>query len=299
LLLMVRSSPAQYGQPLTRWTLEALRLASHYTRVTTDGGMSQLLTRLRIRYKRARAYVHSPDEQYVDKLNSVQLCLHHTRQTHGREVTLFQDELTYYRQPTLAHAYASCGPVQALARRAYSRDTCTRIAAVLDPLDGRVVFLQRAHFGVTGLIRFYQLVCERFPEATLIHLVQDNWPLHLHPDVRAALRPQTFRFDLALPRHWPTQPSPQAQHLDLPIQLELLPTYASWTNPIEKLWRKLKQEVLHLHGWADQWGELQTRVQAFLAQYAHGSEELLRYVGLQGCRNLYSQALGLAYFGVT
>jgi len=30
----------------------------------------------------------------------------------------------------------------------------------------------------------------------------------------------------------------------LPIQIVQLPTYASWTNPIEKLWRKLKAEMV-------------------------------------------------------
>jgi len=29
-----------------------------------------------------------------------------------------------------------------------------------------------------------------------------------------------------------------------------LPTYGSWTGPIERLWRWLKQEVLHLHSYA-------------------------------------------------
>jgi len=92
---MVRSSPAQYGVALTRWTLKALRLASHYTRLQTNGGMSQILKRLRISYKRARDYVHSPDEHYVDKLNSIQVCLSLTRLMQGHEVTLFQDELTF------------------------------------------------------------------------------------------------------------------------------------------------------------------------------------------------------------
>ena len=68
--------------------------------------------------------------------------------------------------------------------------------------------------------------------------------------------------------------------LQLPIQLIPLPTYASWTNPIEKLWRKGKQEVLHLHRWATQLQVLREEFLRFLAQYALGSLDLLRYVGL-------------------
>jgi hypothetical protein len=66
----------------------------------------------------------------------------------------------------------------------------------------------------------------------------------------------------------------------LPIQLAPLPTYASWTNPIEKLWRKLRQEVLHLHRLADRLEELRAAVRRFLDRFAHSSLELLCYVGL-------------------
>ena len=82
------------------------------------------------------------------------------------------------------------------------------------------------------------------------------------------------------PGHWPTEPSPAARQLNLPIQLVPLPTYASWANPIEKLWRWLRQDVLHLHPWAEDLTELRHQVLAFLAQFAGGSIELLRYVGL-------------------
>jgi len=70
----------------------------------------------------------------------------------------------------------------------------------------------------------------------------------------------------------------------LPIQLVLLPTYASWCNPIEKLWRKLKQAVLHLHRRASDLKALRLLVTEFLQQFAAGSSELLRYVGLSKCR---------------
>jgi hypothetical protein len=61
-----------------------------------------------------------------------------------------------------------------------------------------------------------------------------------------------------------------------------IPTYAPWLNPIEKLWRWLRQDVLRLHQWADDWPMLLSQVHAFLDQFAHGSRDLLRYVGLLG-----------------
>lgn len=124
--------------------------------------------------------------------------------------------------------------------------------------------------------------------------MQDNWPVHFHPDVLAALQPQSFKWPLHVPPNWPTEPSSKARRLNLPIQLLQLPTYASWTNPIEKLWRWLKQEVLHLHRYADRWSELQNKVSEFLERFSEGSQELLRYVGLEGPLNLYGPALAAA-----
>jgi hypothetical protein len=80
-------------------------------------------------------------------------------------------------------------------------------------------------------------------------------------------------------------PAPRAVrrwgHLPLPIQLLPLPTYASWLNPIEKLWRGLRAEVTHLHRQADDLPALRARADAFLDRYADGSADLLRNVGLR------------------
>jgi len=64
------------------------------------------------------------------------------------------------------------------------------------------------------------------------------------------------------------------------ISLVYLPTYAPWLNPIEKLWRKAYQEVLHLHRYSDRWPEPRHWMATFLDPYSQGSPQLLRYVGL-------------------
>ena len=61
-----------------------------------------------------------------------------------------------------------------------------------------------------------------------------------------------------------------------------LPTYAPWLNPIEKLWRWLRQDQLYVHRLAQDWSVLRQRVNAFFDQFAAGSHALLRYVGLLG-----------------
>ena len=87
------------------------------------------------------------------------------------------------------------------------------------------------------------------------------------------------------------EPSAKARRLNLPIQLLPLPTYASWCNPIEKLWRWLKQGVLHLHRYANDWQLLKQKTKEFLDQFEQTSADLLRYVGLTESSKLYGAVL--------
>jgi hypothetical protein len=65
----------------------------------------------------------------------------------------------------------------------------------------------------------------------------------------------------------------------LPIQRLWLPTYAAWLNPIEKLWRGLKQEVMHLHRLADAFDALKGHVASFWERFDEELPALLRYTG--------------------
>ena len=260
--------------------MSLIRITCSWLRLTTSGGLSQLLDRLDISYKRGRDYVHSPDEHYTEKLALVEQCLQQACDNPERYVLLYQDEFTYYRQPTLSFAYAQRGAEQPLARRSYRSNSWFRVVAVLNAVTGQVIYRQHSRIGLTQLSDFYATVQSVYPKAETIYIVQDNWPIHFHPDVLARLQPQYFPWPPRVPGHWSTQPRASAVKDELPIQLLSLPTYASWTNPIEKLWRWLKQEVLHLHLSADDWPGLRQQVAAFLDRFADGSSELLRYTGL-------------------
>ena len=64
------------------------------------------------------------------------------------------------------------------------------------------------------------------------------------------------------------------------LSLLFLPTYASWLNPIEKLWRWLRQDILHNHELSHSFKELRQQVAQWLAQFEADSFHLLHYVGL-------------------
>jgi transposase len=103
-----------------------------------------------------------------------------------------------------------------------------------------------------------------------VYVIEDNWNIHTHPDVQATL-----------------------QQLPL-LEVVELPTYASWLNPIEKLWRWVRQAVLHRHRLSDRWDALKQRVASFFDQFKDGSQELLRYVGLLG-KGQFAKALKAGY----
>jgi len=236
------------------------------------------LHRLGLHWLRGRDHLHSPDPHYQAKLEWVRLLQELVQHLPGQHVLLWQDELTYYRQPSLSYAWEEAGE-QPLAERSYRSNTAWRVVAALNPGNGAVHYRQAAHITVPTLVEFYAQLCEHYPGQQL-WLVQDNWPVHFHPQVLAALQPQETPFPWHLSRFWDHLPTPQPRPVPLPIQLVLLPTYAPWCNPLEKLWRRLKQEVLHLHRWGDDLDELRRQVARFLAQFANGSRDLLRYVGL-------------------
>lgn len=79
----------------------------------------------------------------------------------------------------------------------------------------------------------------------------------------------------------------------LPLQILPLPTYASWCHPIEKLWRLLKQVVLHLHRKADDRDSLKEEIKQFLDQFRVKSAALLKYIGLTENSKLYGAILSL------
>jgi hypothetical protein len=172
-----------------------------------------------------------------------------------RFVWLYEDEWTYYRRPTVAQDDAPGGSDQPYARQGWRSNLYQRIAASLDVTSGRLLGWPRPHFDRWTLIRYWRALEAAYPEADLLFVAVDKWPVHWHEDVWIALA--------------------ATQIVRVP-----LPTYAPWTNPVEKVWRKLYQEVLHLHDFADQGDALKQVVSQWLAQFEHGSVELLHYVGL-------------------
>jgi transposase len=275
-LHVVRRSPEQFGHPQSRWTLHTLRQTIDWLRGLTLGGVSRLLKRLKISHKRGRLYLHSPDPAYDTKRSRIELKRLRVQYHPQREVFLYLDEFTYYRQPTLAYDYEVGGHVYPLARLSYGSNPYQRIIGALNAQTGQLTYRQQDKIGVEAIAAFMDVLRQTYPDADTLFIALDNNPLHYHPTVLARIQPQTFPWYDVWPPSWSAEVTPGS----LPIEFLPLPTYASWLNPIEKLWHWLKRAVLHLHRYAQDWAALQARVATFLDQFLNGSQVLLRYVGL-------------------
>lgn len=253
---MLHQAPTHFGLPTSRWTLATIRQACSWLSRYSCSGIWRILRALRIHYKRGQQQLYSPDPDYVAKRDRAQHCLEAARAHPDEVVTLYLDEFSYYRWPTVAPVYHHSGTRQPRAQLTPRYNTRGRILAALDVMDGAVLYRQRSHITVPQLVGFMKDVRGAYPQAREINVIQDNWHnVHFHPD----------QVDVAR---------------ELGITLVPLPVYAPWLNHIEKLGRKLRQDILHMHRQSDDWPALKLRVGAFLDQFANGSTSLLKYVGL-------------------
>ena len=161
----------------------------------------------------------------------------------------------------------------------------------MNPVEGQVHFMIRSKITVANIILFYSHLVSLYPNCT-IYIIQDNWPVHFHPNVLAALVPQKYQHWMNIPDSWKNiKVKKKYQGMNLPIQLVPLPTYSPWLNPIEKLWLWLNKDVVHNHQYTDQVKELTEAVTGFLNQFDKKSPELLKFVGLKAQSGQYADAL--------
>jgi transposase len=234
------------------WTLARIRASVTWLADYSLSGVWRVLQRLELGLRSAKVQRYSPDPEYALKQKRLERALRAAAREPDHVVALFLDEFGYYRWPVGSRNW---GP--SVAERDGNNQQWRTIGA-LNALTGQVDYLDNYIVGRRQVIKFYGQLAQRYPTAQRVYLIQDNWNVHSHPQVQQALT------------QWPR------------LQPLGLPTYAPWLNPIEKLWRWLRQAVLTLHRLVGDWPGLRQRVRDFLDQFQHGSDQLLRYVGLRG-----------------
>jgi len=241
-----------------RWRLTVVRAHFNWLADYTLSGVWRVLQKLDIQWKHGYVRQWSPDPEYTDKLKYLEKCLKQVAKDPQRFALLFLDEMGYYRWPSPARDWLASATGYPLAEHGDCNNQQWRVIGALNAYTGRISYLQNYIVGRPQVIRFHQQLHDRYRRFEKVFVVEDNWNVHTHPDVNAAVE--------CLPR----------------LERVWLPTYASWLNPIEKLWRWTRQSILHHHRMSAHWPELRQRVAAFFDQFVNGSKALLRYVGLLG-----------------
>lgn len=254
------SRPADPDHGPARWTLaQAREHCPELQNLKTDAAAWRRMRQWKISWKRGRIHLISPDPEYDSKLAAIMAIRAAAEAEPDLVRVLYADEASFYRTPERGktwHPKGSGGRNQPKASHTAGANTRRRMLAAVDVHDGRVFSTSGSMVGVKAICAFLRKLRRSYGPRLRLVLVWDNWPVHYHADVLAAAR-------------------------EAGIELRYTPTYAPWTNPIEKLWKKLREEVLHLHRLSDKWVQLRQRVDRFLASLQTPQPELLRYLGLE------------------
>jgi transposase len=242
----------------SRWTLRTIRVSVEWLTAYTLSGVWRVLQAYGLGLHASCARLFSPDPDYHGKVRQLHRCLRDAARHPDTVAALFLDEFGYQRWPEVAPTW---GLEAAAAQRAGNTQQWRTIGA-LNAVTGQVNDLDGYIVGRQQVIQFYARLDRTYPEVDRLYVIQDTWNIDTHPDVLTAVE--------RYPR----------------IKPVWLPTYAPWLNPIEKLWRWVRQDILKMHRWVEDWPQVKQRVHDFLDQFAHGSPALLRYVGLVGNGNL-------------
>lgn len=241
---VLHESPRSHQIARTRWRLCDLAPCIPWLNGCASGSVWHQLHILGFTRKNVTGFHVSPDWAYDCKWRRI-LAAYREALTAPQSCRMaWFDEMTYLRVPSLKPVYQQSGPTNEQILLPVMSNTQTRIAAAIDTFDGVVDSIQRSQITVTVLRNWVPEwaanMRTRWPALEQIYLVMDNWPVHHHSDFVE-----------------------RAEQVG--VTLLFLPTYASWLNPIEKLWRWLRQDVIHSHPHAADLPRLRAEVTDWLA----------------------------------
>ena len=261
-------SPLLYELPRSRWSLALLQKAVAWLADKSLSCISQLLKRLHVSYKRGRLAVHSPDLLYDLKLARIRAAYQQMQQDPTRVVLLYLDEHLVGRYPTVARCYSSTGAPGMQARQYAGYNSMLRSIGCLDAGSGAVLAKRYGSVTVDNFLKFLQRVEEQYPEAEVIYIALDNWSVHINERVLPALQARQSK-----------------------IQLLFQPTYAPWTNPMEKVWLRFNEDVSHMHPHWAKWQPWRLRIDDWIAQVRPPSQAMLQATGVASLSYLASPAI--------
>jgi transposase len=170
-----------------------------------------------------------------------------------KALLLFGDEASFPQWGTLTYTWARRGQ-QPMVKTSGKRKGY-KVFGLIEYFTGRLFYQgQEGRLNSTTYIAFLKGVLAQTTHRLL--LIQDGARYHTSAETKAFFAQQAAR-----------------------LQVFQLPTYSPDYNPIEKLWKKIKQQDTHLH-YFPTFEALTDKVEQALLKFANRPEEILALCGL-------------------
>jgi transposase len=170
-----------------------------------------------------------------------------------KALLLFGDEASFPQWGTLTYTWARRG--QQPKVKTSGKRKGYKVFGLIEYFSGRFFYQgQEGRLNSTAYIAFLTRVLEQTTQPIL--LIQDGAKYHTSAETKAFFAQQTAR-----------------------LEVFQLPTYSPDYNPIEKLWKKIKQQDTHLH-YFPTFEALTDKIEQALLKFANIPEEILALCSL-------------------
>ena len=215
--------------------------------------IAQLLKNLGFSYQKAAFVSDHLNEQKRQEWRTTTWPQILRRATERQALLLFGDEASFPQWGTLTYTWARRG--QQPQVKTSGKRKGYKVFGVIDYFTGQLFYQgQEGRLNSATYIAFLTRVLARTTQ--FIILIQDGAKYHTSTETKAFFAQEAAR-----------------------LQVVQLPTYSPDYNPIEKLWKKIKQQDTHLH-YFPTFEALTDKVEQALLKFANIPEEILALCSL-------------------
>lgn len=219
---LLRGTPREHGYIRSTWTRELLAIVMHrqgHTRVSVST-IGRVLVAVRARRGRPKPIVKCPlsARQKRRRLRKIQDLIDHCP---DNEVVVYEDEIDIHLNPKIGVDWMNLGDQKLVMTP--GQNAKAYVAGALDAHTRDVIWVGGGRKNSSLFIDLLAALDAHYSEASIIHVVLDNYVIHKSRETLSALRSH--------PR----------------IRLHFLPPYCPDHNAIERLWLDLHAQVTRNH----------------------------------------------------
>jgi putative transposase len=217
-------SPRDFGFLRSRWTCGTVVLLlreDHGVKVGRET-VRRWLHQQGLVYRRPRPVLGRKDPQRSLKLRRIRALLRHLP---PNEVAVFQDEVDINTNPKIGSMWMRCGHQAEVVTP--GTNTKRYLAGSMNWRTGEVILSEGNKRNADLFLAHLDELRRRYRRYRVIHVICDNAVFH---------NPERCRKVQEYVRHWGHR-----------VRLHFLPAYAPETNPIERVWWHLHEEVTRNH----------------------------------------------------